>query len=519
MRRYGAIAVALVAAGLLAGPATAKPPSAPTPGAAGIGDRLFPTLGNGGYDARHYTLALRYPNAERVQTVTGVVTMDAEATQSLSRFNLDFDGDDVAAVLVDGRRASFARDGDELVITPSRPLRDGKRFRAIVVYTAGPYLYTPDPDPTNPLGLVPFGWFTTQDGSVTAGQPDRGHEIYPVNDHPADKATYTFFVDTPEGTTLAANGELVGKRTFGGRTFWHYEMRRPMASELLELAFGRLDIIDQGRFRGVELRDVAATAIADDPGVRAGLSHTPEHLAFMTSLVGRYPFGNYGVLAADEYFVYALETQTLSLHPGFFVDETQVPPSNAEPVLVHELAHQWFGDDVAPAEWSDLWLNEGHATWYEARYADQKFGISFVDRMHAAYEQGNELRALYGPVALPASSDLFSLFSDNVYNGGALVLYALYQRVGADTFYDIERRWVQRYGGESPTTRDFIDLVVRVARDRSLAPFLEDWLYGTTIPEMPGHPDWEAAPAGAPAPAAAAALSARSLETARFRKR
>jgi aminopeptidase N len=65
----------------------------------------------------------------------------------------------------------------------------------------------------------------------------------------------------------------------------------------------------------------------------------------------------------------------------------------AEPVLVHELAHQWFGDDIAPAEWSDVWLNEGHATWYEAKWADEKFGISFVDRMHAAYVVGNQYRA------------------------------------------------------------------------------------------------------------------------------
>jgi aminopeptidase N len=86
----------------------------------------------------------------------------------------------------------------------------------------------------------------------------------------------------------------------------------------------------------------------------------------------------------------------------------------AEPVLVHELAHQWFGDDIAPAEWSDVWLNEGHATWYEAKWADEKFGISFVDRMHAAYIVGNQYRADFGPVARPSSSDLLELFSDNV---------------------------------------------------------------------------------------------------------
>ena len=169
-----------------------------------------------------------------------------------------------------------------------------------------------------------------------------------------------------------------------------------MASQVVQVAVGQLDIIDQGTFKGVDLIDVAGSAIADDPGVQAGLSHTREHMEYMTGLVGRYPFENYGVLAADELFGYALETQTLSLHPGFLVDETQVAPIDAEPILVHELAHQWFGDDIAPAEWSDVWLNEGHATWYEAQYADDKFGVSFVDRMHGAYEVGNQYRPTSG---------------------------------------------------------------------------------------------------------------------------
>src|SRR5918994_4578464 len=119
IRRYGALLVAVLALALAPGAATAQPPSAPTPGAAGIGDRLFPTLGNGGYDAQHYTLSLRYPTAERVQTVVGTLTMNAIATQALSRFNLDFDGTAVSAVTVNGSPAAFAVQGEELVITPA----------------------------------------------------------------------------------------------------------------------------------------------------------------------------------------------------------------------------------------------------------------------------------------------------------------------------------------------------------------------------------------------------------------
>jgi aminopeptidase N len=369
------------------------------------------------------------------------------------------------------------------------------------------------------VGLLPFGWFTTQDGSVTAGQPDRAHEIYPVNDHTADKATYSFVIDVPEGTTAAANGVLTSRRTSGGRTVWRYEMRQPMASQLIQVAVGQLDIIDQGRSRGVRLRDVVASTLADDPPVQAGLSHTAEHMDYMTSFVGRYPFDVYGILAADELFAYALETQTLSLHPGFVVDETQFPPENAQPVMVHELAHQWFGDDLAIAEWSDLWLSEGHATWYEARYADETFGISFVDRMHAVYEESNQLRADFGPVARPSSNGFLELFSNNVYDGGALVLYALHNRVGERRFYEIERTWAQKYSGESVSTWDFILHAARVSRDPGVIPFLARWVFGETVPPMPGHPDWVSPPATDAPVAAASRMSARGLELARLLRR
>ena len=248
-----------------------------------------------------------------------------------------------------------------------------------------------------------------------------------------------------------------------------------------------------------------ASTIADDPPVQAGLSHTGEHMEYMTSFVGRYPFDVYGILAADELFFYALETQTLSLHPGFVVDETQFPPEFAQPVLVHELAHQWFGDDLALAEWSDLWLSEGHATWYEGHYADEVFGIGWVDRMQAAYEEANQLRADFGPVARPSGNDFLTLFSNNVYDGGGLVLYALHNRVGERRFYEIERTWAQRFSGESPSTWDFILHAAKVSHDPGVIPFLARWVFGDTVPPMPGHPDWVSPPASAGAVATAAA--------------
>jgi aminopeptidase N len=195
-------------------------------------------------------------------------------------------------------------------------------------------------DSTGRCGSVP-----AVGGSVTAGQPNFGHDIYPVNDHPADKASYDIHFDVPEGTTAVANGDLVSRTTTNGRTVSVYSMDEPMASELIQLAVGKFDVTDRGDVDGVDVRDVSsssATAL-----VEPALSRTPDHLRWMIDQVGRYPFDEYGVLAADGLFFYALETQTLSLHPAFLFEPPR-PAANYEPIMVHELAHQWFGDDLAP---------------------------------------------------------------------------------------------------------------------------------------------------------------------------
>jgi aminopeptidase N len=504
-------------AGVVAAPALAAEP--PSPGAADIGDPLFPGLGNGGYDVRHYTLSLRYGSTASAQAVPAVVTVQARATQALSRFDLDFRGDSVSSVDVDGAPATFSRDGEELVVTPAHPIGDRRPFVVRVAYSSGPQEITPGEE--NDLNAVlAKAWFATPSGSITAAQPNAAHRIFPCNDVPSDPATYTIRASTPAESSFAANGELTLKSTAGGRTHWSYEEREPMASELIQLAFGSLAIRDRGSVGGVRLRDVAPAAQAD--ALEPALLRVPDHLAWLTSKVGRYPFRTYGSLVSDATFPFALETQTLSLYPSFLVlpDDRNVEhgdPRHYEPTMVHELAHQWFGDDVVPARWSDVWLNEGHATWYEWEYAQERGdpafyleGGSFESQMRAAYARGNQLRAQFGPVAAPVhgADDVFGLFNANVYDGGALVLYALRQVVGDLAFRAIEREWPQRFGGGPASTADFIAFASQVAH-QDLTRLLTDWLYGTKIPPMPRHPDWTAGPAAAlPAATTAAADNA-----------
>lgn len=489
-RRTGAVLSALAALAFAA-PAV----GAPRPGAADLGDPLDPGGGNGGYDVRLYDLDLRYETADPGQGLEGDETILARATKSLSRFNLDFAGEGVSAVWVDGKRARFVRDGDELVITPRRALRDGERF---VVRIAG-FAATPTEPSDDPLSVV---FFTTPDGSATAPQPYYARMIYPSNDHPRDKAAFRFDFDVPAGTDAVANGVEVSNRTRGGRTHTTYVMRRPMATQLTQLAVGDWDFTSPGRRRGVILRDVTAPSLTDR--LLEPLSLGPSQLDWLTERVGRYPFDIYGTFVVDADIGFALETQTLSL---FDIGWFDAPQGVWDPTMVHELAHQWFGDDVALYEWSDLWLSEGHTSWYEFLYAEERGQLeedttfwpdeqgypTLEELMRAVYAHGDQWRHDFGPVARPSSGDPADLFSFNVYHGGALVLYALRQKIGSRAFQRVERAWVDRYGGKSASTEDFIALASKVS-GRNVTGFLRNWLYGETTPRMPGHSDWEVDP-------------------------
>jgi aminopeptidase N len=463
----------------------------PRPGDAGIGDPLFPTLGNGGYEVEHYDLRLRYETADPTQPLDGTVRILARATQALSRFDLDFAGDSVGEVRVNGRPAAFQRDGEELVITPAQPLLRGQPFLVTVAH----FVATPKvPDRRVLLG-APF--FSTPDGSGWALQPNNAHQVFPSNDHTSDLASFSFRIDVPEGTTAIANGAPTGKHTHNGRTIYQFEQRAPMATELAQVAVGAFTVISRGDHAGVTVRDVVPTRLVADLDPK--LAPVTSHLDFMQNLVGDYPFPAYGSFVVEAPLGFALETQTLSLYDSGFFNN---PPASFEPIMVHELAHQWFGDSVAPNRWADVWQNEGHATWYETSFRLGLDTEQFTSFMQLIYSFSDILRAAFGPVASPPSGDPNALFNQNVYLGGALVLYALRQQIGDPAFQRLERAWVRIYRGKSPSTADFIALASRVS-GQDLTAFLNDWFYGTTTPAMPGHPDWTVQPV--PPPSAVAA--------------
>lgn len=465
-------AIALTAAtGLVlsAAPANAAPPRF-TPGAPGAGDPYFPDMGNGGYDVAHYDIGLKYdPATKAIQATTQI---KATATQNLSRFNLDFLGPlRIHAVRVNGRKAAFKRTGaQELQITPARGLRRNSRFMVAVAYAGVPTTVNDDP-------LGTSGWVPTTDGGLMLNQPFGAATIFPVNDSPRDKATYTFTLAAPKGLTSIANGEPDGTWTRQGWTVSRWRMRQPMASELSLIAFGKFNVKSGRTAKGVRNITAIDTSLDTAPGQGAAFfKATGDVTDWEASIYGRYPFGSTGGIVDNANVHYALETQGRPVY-----DRAGRPGQNPSgELLAHELGHQWFGDSVTPKKWADIWLNEGFATYSEWLYTEHAGGQSVQKSFDGTYATPADAALWKGKVANPGRDHIFDSL---VYDRGAMTLHVLRKAIGEQKFFKLIKAWPTAYRYGNASTEDFIRFSERLSGKR-LRPLFNKWVYSEGKPAL-----------------------------------
>ncbi|WP_406861722.1 M1 family metallopeptidase [Streptomyces sp. HUAS MG47] len=443
-----------------------------TPGAAGLRDPYFPKLGNGGYDVRHYALNIAYdPRTRRIEATADIT---AAATQNLSAFNLDLAGLTVRSAAVDGATASYRRAGKELTVRPREELGKGTVFRTRLVYAGVPETIT-DPDGSEE------GWLPTADGALAVGEPTGSMAWFPGNHHPSDKATYTVTLSVPAGLKAVSNGRLVSERTANGRTTAVWNAPEPMASYLATVAIGAYRTTT-GTVRAGKPADAPAVPVlsvidpaAADAEADGLLARIPELLDWEAENFGPYPFSAAGAIVDRPGDLgYALETQTRPVFPRTAFDA---------PTLVHELAHQWYGNSVTPETWRDMWLNEGFATYAEWLYAEDFEDVPAQDSFTEAFD--DDANWAFPPADPPEAENI----SDApVYGRGAMVLHKVRQAVGDDAFFEILRGWPAKYRYANASTDDFTAYVEDVAGEDAqddLDEVWDVWLYGDGKPDGP----------------------------------
>ncbi|KOU69296.1 metallopeptidase [Streptomyces sp. MMG1533] len=440
----------------------AGPASAGTVGTSGVGDPYFPLAGNGGYDVGHYDLTLRYdPDSGRL---AGKAVLTARATQRLTRFDLDLNGLKVTGLTVDHVKADHTRDGQELVVTPRHALRQGRKFRITVTYEGKP---GPVTDPDGSLD----GWIPTDDGAFVAGEPQGAMTWFPANSHPTDKASYDFTITVPKGRTAVANGVFLGERTAHGQTTFRWRQREPMAAYLATATVGKFEVKQYTTRDGVRVYDAVDPREAE--AAAPVLKQLPSVLEWESKLFGPYPFRAAGSIVDRAPNVgYALETQTRPVYDA-------APDLST---LVHESAHQWFGDSVTLTSWKEIWLNEGFATYTEWLYGEQHGGKTAQQTFDALYARPASDGLWEFPPGDPGSGA--NIFGTPVYDRGAMTLHVLRKAVGDRVFFRILRAWAAEHRAGHGTTPQFVRLAERES-GKDLGALFRTWLYTEGKPSKP----------------------------------
>jgi aminopeptidase N len=422
----------------------------PAAAVAGGADPYYPADGNPGYGVEGYAVTLTYDPSEATIAATTLVT--ARATRPESTFDLDLSSDlTVSGVTVNGTDADFAQVAQhELAIRPADRLTQGQPLQVVVHYhgqladkgAAGAWY---------PIGLG---------GGVISGEPHSCAFWYPCNDVPTDKATFRLTATVPERFTVVSNG-LEGATTSAGSgetatTTYRWHLDTPTATYLTMISVDRL-IVERSR-----LSDGTPVVNAYSPGSlgeRPSERRLPAILALLSAKFGPYPAPAAGGVFVDAGEGFSLET---------FTRPTYIPGVGV-PTIVHENAHQWWGDNVSVKRWRDICFSEcmaSYAEWlwleHEGRDLDTFYrrNLDQVDFHTPLYDMG------------PGHEFDFA----GVYLKGSFFEHALRRKIGDDTSYFAALRGIQHDFAEG--NMSMVELRNELARRTGvdLTSFWDEWV-------------------------------------------
>lgn len=429
-----------------------------------VRDPVYPSVGHPVLDTLHHDLDLAWDPEQRL--LTGRQTVLLRAARDGERLVLDLSPAlEVSGTRVDGEPVAFDRRGNDLLVR--FPVLQDERHVLEVDYAGSP---EPVPAPTTRGDFSTNGWTTTEDGDTwTMQEPTGAHSWYAVNDQPADKATYDITISVPSPRVGIANGELLSRTESDGITTTRWSMDRPMASYLATIATGEYAVSEAVSASGVPLSYWVPVGDEGLVDAEAGLAEADRGLTWLEERLGPYPFDNLGFLFVDSRS--GMETQAM-------VTLGMTEYTTSTPVLVHEIAHHWWGNLLGPSTWRDLWMNEGMAMYLQGLWQAEEEPYSLEQLLDFWAQDEPAMRAESGP---PAAYDPATFGEGNAYYSGALMWHEVRGLLGDETFWRLVREWPQSrpYG-----TAGYDDVVAwwREESGRDLAPVFDAWLLGEGSP-------------------------------------
>ena len=434
-------------------------------------------------DVEHLRLEVT-PDYER-HTVSGTAKIRFKPIGMPLR-EVAFDGVDLTVQSVrSGRQLEdYQVTADKVVCTFTKVVPVGTTVEVSIAYSAEPqkglYFRTPK-----------NGYPAKSQQIWTQGEPHEARHWFPVYDYPNEKFTSEIICHVPKGMTVLSNGKLLSTKPSGKLTAHHWRQDKPHVAYLITLVAGYMAKIEDD-YKGVPLTFWTAP---EDLGVaQNSFRHTKHMMKFFERETGmKYPWSRYGQVTVHGFMWGGMENTGLStLSRRTLFDDSTEDVFSSDSLVAHELAHQWFGDYVTCKDWSQLWLNEGFATYYDALwhgdfFGEDQFKYEMWHNARSVLSQKNEKRGIvYRGYGKP--TDMFNYL---VYPKGAWVLHMLRSQLGPDLY----RKGVIEYLRRNPfgvvETAD-LKLALEDVSGRSFDRFFDQWLNGIGAPKLSVSHSWDA---------------------------
>jgi aminopeptidase N len=432
---------------------------------------------------RHYRIAIELDiDAKRIAgsctlTLSPVVTGPA-------RLRLDAVELEIARVsIVGGRRLEHRHDGKILEVSLGE-VREGESFDLEIQYAGQPRrgVYFVGPDEAYPDKPVQV-W--------TQGQDEDSRFWFPCFDAPSEKATSEVIATVPARFFALSNGRLVGDEVEGDRRRLHWRFDVPHSCYLVTLAAGELsELRDEWRGPDGPVDVTYYVAPGREEDARRTLGRTPEMLGLFSRLFGvTYPYDKYAQVCVADFIFGGMENTTATtLTDVILFDKRAALDFDADALVSHELAHQWFGDLLTCRAWGEGWLNEGFATYAEYLWREAHEGRDAadyeLDEWGEAYfaEDSGRYRRI---VATNVYDEPIEIFDHHLYEKGGRVLHMLRNLLGDELFFRTIKHYLIKHRTGSVETRD-LALATEEATGRQL-----DWFFDQWISKGAGHPELE----------------------------
>jgi aminopeptidase N len=430
------------------------------------------------YDLEHSKMAFRFDIEQR--RVLGDVTHSISILRdNLTKVVFDSVGLTIESVTINKAPAKFESAAEKLAVVLPNAARAGDKYEIAIRYQGQPakgmYFILPDKDyPDRPKQI----W--------TQGESEDTRYYLPTYDYPNDRLTTETILTVPASWVTVGNGKLVSVvNASGGMKTWTWRESLPSSTYLITVVAGEFDEVKQS-WRGVPVTYYAPKGRGER--LLPNYERTPEMMELFSRKLGvAYPWEKYAQVMVDDFVAGGMENASATTNNSGSLKNPKLIgefPGDEDPLISHELGHQWFGDLVTCKDWGNIWLNEGFATFLEMVWSEEHYPKDQADyerwvRMKEWSEQAN----LYGKPLVRHDFDDSSEFDGNSYGKAGLVLYMLRHQIGEEVFYRGLKRYLEVNRGKNVVTADLIK-AVEEASHIDVQRFFDQWVYGAGAPKF-----------------------------------